>query len=801
MKPATSFAVSAIGLGVAAFFVTALTRRVTKPAPLPPLRWSDAHTWTGGRVPRAGDTVIIPEGRTVLLDVSPPPLQSITINAAGTVLRFDDSADRTLITGAITVSGATFAVGSATRPFAHRATIRLLGSTAEPPMFAVYGKDARLELHGEAGRTAWTRLAQTAPAQADTLIVADAHTQWRTGDRVVVAPTGYTATEAETRTVRDVRGATVRLDAPLTFRHFGEITARGIGEQAEVGLLSRNIVVEGRKNVGGCVMVMGAGAGAGLSNTEFRFLGVRGEKGKYPVHFHLLGNGTGSYVRGCAIHNAYNRWLTIHGTRHVVAENNVGFDTVGHGYFLEDGNETGNILSGNLGVLVRTPAPHQAVTPGDMRPAVFWLANPGNALVGNVAAGSDYYGFWYDLPPHPIGAATDSDILPRRTVLQRFDANTAHSCEHDGLFVDNAANPPGVYGAPTYDPREPAFFRNFIAYKCRRRGVWLRGSRLFLTGAKLADNGIGVTLAASASGIADSLIVGETANRTGFFKPDEPTCPLTGYEFYDGPLRVENTAFADFVPRPGRPASALGVLRFSPFFVAPLNAVQGLRFTNAVRFAWERRPVTGDPDLSGDGYRTAIFADTDGSVSGNPGARIVAGEPFLYRGTDACTLRRDWNAAVCDTEKARFARLFVDNRDAVPGEVGAVRLSPRSRPRDFVRMWGVPKDGANVSFQSNVRVNDSYIVRYEKNAPPATVRVTLRDAVRAGDTVTLTLPVANPKTPVVVYRLDANGRRTALLLGGAATRRERSGAITLRLTTPESGAKTSVEIVCRSPVQ
>ena len=74
----------------------------------------------------------------------------------------------------------------------------------------------------------------------------------------------------------------------------------------------------------------------------------------------------------------------------------------------------------------------------------------------------------------------------------------------------------------------------------RGRGLWLRGSRLFVTGAKLADNGIGATLAASASGISDSLIVGETENCTGLFKPDEPTCPLVGYEFYDGPLRVEN---------------------------------------------------------------------------------------------------------------------------------------------------------------------------------------------------------------------------------------------------------------------
>ena len=128
--------------------------------------------------------------------------------------------------------------------------------------------------------------------------------------------------------------------------------------------------------------------------------------------------------------------------------------------------------------------------------------------------------------------------------------------------------------------------------------------------------------------------------------------------------------------------------------------------------------MTGDPNLSGDGYRTMVFRDGDGSLAGNAGASVVAGEPFLHRGNDACRFRTDWNAAVRDSAKARFARLFVDNRDAAPRELGMVRFAPRPRPRDFVRAWGVPKDGANVSFQANVRVGEEYVVRYENAVPP-----------------------------------------------------------------------------------
>ena len=162
------------------------------------------------------------------------------------------------------------------------------------------------------------------------------------------------------------------------------------------------------------------------------------------------------------IHDAYNRWLTIHGTRHVVVRSNVGFDTVGHGFFLEDGDETDNTLENNLGIRVRTPLVGKCVTPGDMRPAVFWVANPRNSLRGNVAAGSDYYGYWYDLPEHPAGAASGSPLRPRRMPLGGFEGNTAHTCEHDGLFVDNAANTPSVTGAPNYDPTRHAFFRRFF---------------------------------------------------------------------------------------------------------------------------------------------------------------------------------------------------------------------------------------------------------------------------------------------------------------------------------------------------
>ena len=107
--------------------------------------------------------------------------------------------------------------------------------------------------------------------RADTFTVAYSNTRWRPGDSLVIAPTGYDPSEAETRTVQSVSGATVRLSAPLRFRHFGRITVRGIREQAEVGLLSRNIVVERAAGIGGCVMVMDWGVGAACGYAAHAF--------------------------------------------------------------------------------------------------------------------------------------------------------------------------------------------------------------------------------------------------------------------------------------------------------------------------------------------------------------------------------------------------------------------------------------------------------------------------------------------------------------------------------------------------
>ena len=61
----------------------------------------------------------------------------------------------------------------------------------------------------------------------------------------------------------------------------------------------------------------------------------------------------GSYARGCAVHNSFNRATTIHGVTDLLIERNVMFDIKGLSFFIEDGIEEDNILQYNLAIYTK----------------------------------------------------------------------------------------------------------------------------------------------------------------------------------------------------------------------------------------------------------------------------------------------------------------------------------------------------------------------------------------------------------------------------------------------------------------
>ena len=74
---------------------------------------------------------------------------------------------------------------------------------------------------------------------------------------------------------------------------------------------------------------------------------------RYPIHWHLVGDAKGQYIKNASIHDTYSRCVTVHGTNFLRVENNVTYNIVGHCFFLEDGIEHGNEFVRNLAIQIK----------------------------------------------------------------------------------------------------------------------------------------------------------------------------------------------------------------------------------------------------------------------------------------------------------------------------------------------------------------------------------------------------------------------------------------------------------------
>jgi len=673
--------------------------------------WSDPASWPDGKVPGEGAEVTIARDKNVVLDVDPPALRSLTIQGK---LSFSDDLDIELETEWIYVPGGELAIGSEADPHTRKATITLTDTVPGEDINTMGDRGimlmgGTLSLHGDR-ENAWTKLAKTAKAGSTKIEVLDAK-GWRKGDEIVLASTDFDPRQAERRIVAAVKGNTVTLDRALEYMHFGEITF-GVDERGEVGLLTRNVRVQSSQDsestyFGGHIMAM-SGSRMYVSGVELNRMGQHMTLARYPIHWHLIGEGEGQYIRNAAIHDTFSRCVTVHGTNNLQVENNVTFNTVGHCFFLEDGIETGNRFVRNLGIQTKChptlpcqptnlTLPHQntagqaakhILIPSDNTVSTFWITNPDNIYRDNVAAGSDQIGFWMAFPTHPTGQFEGTEISkntwPGRTTLREFNGNTAHS-NFDGLMLDRGPGPDGKFGiaGPNLiayaDPADTksgvvvAEFRNFTGYKNRNGAVWGRGEMHLYTGLKLADNAIGFTHASGSPGLApytsrvvDSLFVGESDNIGNPRTPQEiaygrslPAAaadfPIRGYEYYDFHHEVENTTFVNYQPNDLRDAGALSYLLYTSFGMSTSNWVKGVKFVNAqpVSFPPMQRRWASDYGRSA-AYKSAAFKDLDGSVTGKPGAYIVIDNGIASH-EETCEIKASWNAAICTGDMGRFS--------------------------------------------------------------------------------------------------------------------------------------------------
>lgn len=315
----------------------------------------------------------------------------------------------------IFVKGGYMEVGTEEHPYTSKMTITMHGTIADP-YIPIYGNKViglrfgTLDMHGVKREPAWTVLDKTADKGTNKLTLNQA-VDWKVGEQIGIASTNYNGREGEKRIITaidrtNINKPVLTLDVVTEFKHFAATETYGsdtIDMRAEVGLLSRNVVFRGDPETstpnqyGATIFMHSAGDDslvARLENIELTDVGQAFKLGRYAIHFHMIGAVHKSYARGVAVHQGFNRAFTLHGTHYLKLENNVAFEVKGHTVFIEDAVETKNYIYHNL--IMKTKRSWSLLNT-DQTPACFWITHPDNNFINNHAAGSDRYGYWYDL--------------------------------------------------------------------------------------------------------------------------------------------------------------------------------------------------------------------------------------------------------------------------------------------------------------------------------------------------------------------------------------------------------------------
>ncbi|MEO8026909.1 MAG: G8 domain-containing protein [Bryobacteraceae bacterium] len=435
--------------------------------------WSAASTWENNRVPGQGATVQILSGHAVLYDqISAYPVRMVHVLGN---LKFAGDRDTMLDVGLLKIGGDSsedgfnctmnhsgprpvLEVGSPENPISasRTARIRLVyfdGADKESlPSIVCCG--GRMDFHGAPLSRTWLKLGAPASKGDTEITLAEPVTGWRVGDRIILTATTRQNkaaktyrnsvrdnTQTEERVIQAVQGAKIVVDQPLVFNHTCDGLYRG-----DVANLSRNVIVESADpSVARGHTMYHHGSAGSVSYAEFRRLGKEGVLGRYSMHFHRLGDSMrGSSVIGASIWDSGNRWITVHGTDFLVVRDCVGYNSMGHGFFLEDGTEQYNVFDRNIAVQARIAKrlPDQ-VLPYDYNDgAGFWWANSRNTFTRNVAAECDEYGFRFDVVKsakfdpvltirEPDGKESARDI--RTLPFVRFEDNESH-CQRRHSF-------------------------------------------------------------------------------------------------------------------------------------------------------------------------------------------------------------------------------------------------------------------------------------------------------------------------------------------------------------------------------
>ena len=398
-----------------------------------PRTWSNPNDWPTGSIPALGEDVVINSTWRMHLDISPPHLGNVYVYGE---LTFDDNKDLNFTANIILIQGpnAHLIIGTSQSYFKHKAVITLNGNRlSEEIILSRYmklgskalGIFGNASLYGIPHENSWLRLLETVEEGSTEIQLDKIPLDWEVGDMIVIAPTGYDTSNTETAVIDSISGNTITLVSRLNNRHAVQplLSSEAINHSnnvdwktpgviaPEVGLLSRNIIIQGGEDAEqslskyhfGCRIFSGEFLTSiesypghfELDSVEIRNCGQGGFfTSRDPRYSFAIKNGgenmRDSFITRSAIHHGYNTGIGIHVTNGIRIQDNVIYRTVGSGIRVSGRN---NIIEDNLVILV------SSVLPGDPKdkhavdfPAGYEIEGF-HTVKRNVAAGSYRLGF------------------------------------------------------------------------------------------------------------------------------------------------------------------------------------------------------------------------------------------------------------------------------------------------------------------------------------------------------------------------------------------------------------------------
>mmetsp|Transcript_20181 Transcript_20181/g.37625 ORF Transcript_20181/g.37625 Transcript_20181/m.37625 type:complete len:2913 (-) Transcript_20181:48-8786(-) len=616
-------------------------------------KWSSKTTWNGEVPPKDGETVHIPKGMTIFLDIPTAKLELLNIEGSLVAL---DEADLSIDAKWVFIKEGKLQVGSEKEPFTHQFNLTLHGdrSTPQIPLFgnkALVNLGGTLELNGKNRLRTWTCLERTVEAGSSTLVIRD-EVDWTVGEVIVVASTSFESSDAEVRTISARNGREITVSEVFKRSHYAATEVyddKTMEVRAEVGLLSRNIRVRGSEQGldqdHGVILFSSSGVGleavTRIAYVEVSNSGQVNSPDRFSINLWYKCNASKSFVKGCSIHNSFSRGILIKADNLRVS-NNVLYNIKGHAIYLHHSSHTGNTIDSNLIVEVRRT---YSLMRSDITPAGILVKHPGSFISNNHIAGSQGYGIWYDLPERVKEYGYHYDHCPIGEDLGLFANNTAHSIQFNGLHISPGHIPstklcepkPYITIFEVLPPPITAVYQNFTAYKCKVNGAY--GSKIGdvrWVNFKVADSmnaGLEMTWTDYSKvwetvAIIDALLVGTSNNSladSDSLKGSKGivTPPRDGF-------RIEGAAFHNF-------SAFQNPLEESRVYDmgARMVKLSKLRFFNSHRrIAWSW-PYRG------------FYEVLDDSLTGTVGAYVAANMPHLVN--EHCKLNNEtYNSIVCD---------------------------------------------------------------------------------------------------------------------------------------------------------